>query len=233
MGQRSAAELFSDLYRTLQVDPGAHPTVIKAAYRVLIRMAHPDVGGDVRIAQSLTSAYSVLSDSDNRKRYDRMRSQKFRRQTRDAAVEITKELKARLAPRLEPLGRVALVRGFDLAGRLRGDGDHRIWLKVLRDSDPTKKAAFRTLAEAGRLTRSVWQWGSDLFVALAPRWCSGLADLLQGPLGPWPCLGSAILVLDIQTGLMRYQGRTNELPTYAVVAQAFRDATLTFRKRTT
>jgi hypothetical protein len=234
----SAAGVLPDFYRTLQVDPCAHPLVIKAAYRTLIRTAHPDVGGDVRVAQSLTRAYSILSDRESRSSYDRMRDSRTSlktpaREPRDPVAETVGGLKSRLNPLLAPLGQLSLTRSFDVAGRLRGDGNHRIWVRALRDWDPTRKSAFQTLAEAGRLTRSVWEWGSDLFVALVPRWCSELGDLLEGPLGPWPRLGSAILVLDTQRGQIHYEGRTNELPTYAVVAQAFRDVMLTFRKRTT
>lgn len=226
-----------DFYRTLQVDPTAHPLVIKAAYRTLIRTAHPDVGGDVRAAQSLTRAYSILSDSESRLHYDRIRQHRTSQKTPsrkpgDPFVQIVGGLKTRLTPLLTPLGQLSLARSFDVAGRLRGDGDHRIWLKALRDPDPTRKTAFQTLADAGRLSRSVWEWGSDLFVALVPRWCSELGELLEGPLGPWPRFGSAILVLDTQRGQIHYEGRTNELPTYALVAQAFRDVTLTFRRRT-
>jgi len=219
-----------DLYRTLQVDPAAHPCVIKAAYRALIRVAHPDAGGEVGVAQSLISAYQILQDAESRHRYDLMRLRKPRRQPASAAPDLAGSLKARLAPTLEPLARIALTRGFDLTGRLRGGGDHRIWLKGLRDPDAGKKAAFRALAEAGRFTRSVWEWGSDLFVALVPRWRPHLVDLLYGPLGPWPSLGSAIVVLDSRTGLIHYRGRANELPSYAVVAKAFRDVTLASRQ---
>lgn len=230
MGHSSAAGLAPDLYRTLQVDPGAHPCVIKAAYRALIRMAHPDVGGDVGVAQSLTSAYQILGDLENRHRYDLKRVRKPRPKPGSAVPDIAGSLKARLAPALEPLARITLARGFDLAGRLRGGGDHRIWLKALRDPDPGRKAAFRALAGAGRFTRSVWEWGSDLFVAVVPRWRPHLVDLLHGPLGPWPSLGSAIIVLDSRTGLIHYRGRANELPSYAIVAKAFRDVSLAARQ---
>ena len=231
MGQSSVAEPLPDLYRTLQVDPVAHPGVIKAAYRVLIRMAHPDVGGDVRVAQSLNSAYSILSDPESRTRYDQVRTQNAPRRPRPPAMDVGAALKSRLGRMLEPLGGPPLAAGFDLVARLGSDGDHRIWFKALRDSDPTRTAAFRRLAEVGRLTRPLWQWGSDLFVALVPRWRPELADLVQGPLGPWPRLGSAIVVLDAQTGLIRHRGRTNEVPAYPIVAKAFREVMLACRKR--
>ncbi|MFQ5830864.1 MAG: J domain-containing protein [Candidatus Methylomirabilia bacterium] len=224
-------ECTTDLYRTLQVDPSAHSAVIKAAYRALIRMAHPDVGGDTRAAQSLTQAYSILTDSESRQRYDCIRTRSpvgkghgaLRRPGVTAPAE---RLAALLSPQLQPMEGGKLARCFDLAGRLPGAGDHRMWVKVLRDSDQASATAFRALTEAGRLCRGLWEWGSDLFVALVPRWSAALAELPRGPLGPWPRLGSAIVVLDARTGLIHHQGRTNELPTYSVAARAFREVTL-------
>jgi hypothetical protein len=226
--QSIAIEPLPDLYRTLQVDPSAHPSVIKAAFRTLMRTAHPDAGGDLAQAQSLTRAYSILSDSDYRRLYDetRRRTPPFQ----DPLGEIVRRLGFHLAQRLEPMGNVALARSFDLAGRLKGNPRHRIWLKLLKDSAPNRKVAFRILSEASRLTRARWQWGSDLFIVLVPRWDPKLTDLLAGPRGPWPRLASATLVLDIETGLMHYHGRTNELPAYRTVAQAFHDVMLSIRK---
>lgn len=226
-----AGECTTDLYRTLQVDPSAHPAVIKAAYRALIRMAHPDVGGNTRVTQSLTQAYSILTDSERRLRYDGVRTRApagrgHRPPYQPGVASVAEQLPALLAPRLEPMEGGKLTRCFDLAGRLPGAGDHRIWLKVLRDSDQSSATAFRALTEAGRLCRGLWEWGSDLFVAVIPRWSHALAELPRGPLGPWPSLGSAIIVLDARTGLIHHQGRTNELPAYSAVAQAFREVIL-------
>lgn len=60
-------------YRLLYVQPEAPAEVIKAAFRALMSTlrAHPDLGGDPEIAARLTAAYNVLSDPDERQRYDR------------------------------------------------------------------------------------------------------------------------------------------------------------------
>ncbi|RME81086.1 MAG: J domain-containing protein [Caldilineae bacterium] len=64
-----------DYYRILQVDPGAEPEVIQAAYRRLARKYHPDTGqGDARRMQELNEAYAVLSDPARRRAYDRRRT---------------------------------------------------------------------------------------------------------------------------------------------------------------
>ncbi|MES2880328.1 MAG: J domain-containing protein [Pseudomonadota bacterium] len=62
------------LYDTLEVSPRASPQVIKAAYRALAQRNHPDKksGCDTACEQQvqLNKAYSVLSDPDQRQRYD-------------------------------------------------------------------------------------------------------------------------------------------------------------------
>lgn len=60
-----------DPYRVLQVDPRAHETVIRAAYRALARLYHPD-GGDPdggRMTE-LNHAYDLLRDPSRRRAYD-------------------------------------------------------------------------------------------------------------------------------------------------------------------
>ena len=62
-----------NLYRILQVDPGADPDVVTAAYRTLAARLHPDrdiTGVDeVRMAE-LNRAYAVLRDPEQRRAYD-------------------------------------------------------------------------------------------------------------------------------------------------------------------
>ncbi len=59
------------LYRVLQVDPGASPLVIQAAYRVLARIFHPDLEGDDEEMKRLNHAWSILGDARLRAEYDR------------------------------------------------------------------------------------------------------------------------------------------------------------------
>ena len=62
------------LYEILEVSPNASPAVIKAAYRCLVQMLHPDKHpGDAAAAERLAlvnQAYSVLADPVLRQRYD-------------------------------------------------------------------------------------------------------------------------------------------------------------------
>jgi serine/threonine protein kinase len=63
----------NDYYSLLEVIPDARLEVIKAAYRALININHPDHHGDARKAALLTEAYETLSDPQKRVNYDRLR----------------------------------------------------------------------------------------------------------------------------------------------------------------
>ncbi len=63
------------LYDALEVSPHASACVIKAAYRCLAQANHPDknagsVAASERLAH-INHAYSVLSDPEQRRRYDK------------------------------------------------------------------------------------------------------------------------------------------------------------------
>jgi curved DNA-binding protein len=59
-------------YEILMVDPAAHPTIIRYAYRFLAAMFHPDNGetGDAEKFKVLSEAWRTLSDSSKRAAYD-------------------------------------------------------------------------------------------------------------------------------------------------------------------
>lgn len=62
-----------DLYRVLQVQPGADPEVVDAAYRRLAAKYHPDVNHEPEATErmkQLNAAYAVLSDPSQRAAYD-------------------------------------------------------------------------------------------------------------------------------------------------------------------
>jgi molecular chaperone DnaJ len=64
-----------DLYEVLGVDKSANPTDLKKAYRSLAQKFHPDKNPGDKDAEEkfkeVSNAYSVLSDDDQRARYDR------------------------------------------------------------------------------------------------------------------------------------------------------------------
>src|SRR5687767_821233 len=65
------------LYEVLQVAPRAEPEVIKASYRTLARIYHPDVSADPESAarmREINAAYDVLGDPAKRAVYDAERA---------------------------------------------------------------------------------------------------------------------------------------------------------------
>jgi curved DNA-binding protein len=66
---------FTDYYAILKVERTASLTTIKQAYRQLARQLHPDLNpNDVAAAErfkALNEAYEVLSDTTQRRHYDR------------------------------------------------------------------------------------------------------------------------------------------------------------------
>ncbi len=65
-----------NLYEVLQVSPNADTEIIDAAYRRLARLYHPDVNhapdAEERFKR-INEAYSILSDTNKRRDYDRLR----------------------------------------------------------------------------------------------------------------------------------------------------------------
>jgi curved DNA-binding protein len=70
---------FKDYYKTLDVPPDADEKAIRQAFRQLARKVHPDVNPGNKEAEekfkSINEAYQVLSDVEQRKKYDELRAQ--------------------------------------------------------------------------------------------------------------------------------------------------------------
>jgi curved DNA-binding protein len=70
---------FKDYYGTLGVPPDADKKVIQQAFRQLARKVHPDVNPGNKEAEekfkTINEAYQVLSDAEQRKKYDELRAQ--------------------------------------------------------------------------------------------------------------------------------------------------------------
>ena len=72
-------ENFKNYYRVLRVSPTAEPAEIKAAFRRIARRHHPDVARSERSARrfpDIVEAYGVLSDPEQRRRYDQIYRQR-------------------------------------------------------------------------------------------------------------------------------------------------------------
>jgi curved DNA-binding protein len=70
---------FKDYYNTLGVSSDADEKVIRQAFRQLARKVHPDVNPGNKEAEekfkTINEAYQVLSDPEQRKKYDELRAQ--------------------------------------------------------------------------------------------------------------------------------------------------------------
>lgn len=60
-----------DPYKILEVNTRASQTVIKAAFQALMKIHHPDHGGDSKVAKEINKAYEILSNSDRREEFDK------------------------------------------------------------------------------------------------------------------------------------------------------------------
>jgi len=221
----------TNLYRTLQVDPQAEDVVIRAAYRALMKQHHPDHGGDTTVARALNHAYSTLADPVARAAYNRLmrlhgaRADTTARQrplqgTRSLVEELGEEVFRRFVADFPQ----DLVRVFDFSGVLRGSPRHRLWLKRLARGDAADARAFVKAVEAGRLSRPLWGWGSDLFVAVLPSATPRFRWLLRGPSGPVAKLSYAITVYDLATREVHAVGRCGELPAFRPLMTALEAA---------
>lgn len=73
MGQPEPEEVDNKaLYEALEVAQDASAADIKKAFRRLVRIHHPDKGGDEQKFKEVNAAYEVLSDPEKRKIYDQM-----------------------------------------------------------------------------------------------------------------------------------------------------------------
>lgn len=70
--QTQAPPQKQSFYNLLQVDPQAHPTIIRYAYRFLAAMYHPDnaESGDAEKFKTISEAWRTLSDGTSRQAYD-------------------------------------------------------------------------------------------------------------------------------------------------------------------
>jgi len=50
------------VFRTLHLLPSAPPALVEAAYKVLARLLHPDLGGNTATMQQVNTAYETIRD---------------------------------------------------------------------------------------------------------------------------------------------------------------------------
>lgn len=97
----------TDHYQLLQVRRDASPEVIAAAYRRLMKDAHPDLGGDAERARRLNLAYETLADPSARRVYDASLPGETRARHRPLVPELAYRLGRSLGRRAARLRRAA------------------------------------------------------------------------------------------------------------------------------
>jgi curved DNA-binding protein CbpA len=113
-----AKDRIVDYYKVLQVDPEADREVIAAAYRRLALKYHPDANrsaGAEEMMKLLSEAYAVLSDPQERARYDAVRREFVEERGGAAPVRAGQHTRGELIPKI--LIRVGLVALIVLAMR--------------------------------------------------------------------------------------------------------------------
>ena len=123
-------ELDRDAYEILQVSPKAHADVIRAAYRALAHLYHPDRDGSqksMRRMAELNAAYSELRTEDRRKAYDTARARRHSTTVTSgvASFRVTPESGGERDPEMLDFGR---YQGWTITQLARQDPDYLRWL---------------------------------------------------------------------------------------------------------
>jgi hypothetical protein len=166
-----------DYYRVLQVAADAHPEIIAAAYRALLRALrkHPDLGGGEYEAKLIIEAYGTLSDPERRRAYDQwLRAHSAATvappppKTVPLAERLTAAVRAAL-PEYRFAARAPFARTFDVVLEGPGTFAPRVYVKayslVTRANWPT----IFVLCKALRVARQGTLPSSDLLLVTAGR----------------------------------------------------------------
>lgn len=152
-----------DYYKILQVDPGAHPDVVRAAYRVLARLYHPDMeGGSAEKMIALNNAWAVISDDAMRANYDKSRAALAPRATPSQPSYSTTPARApaAAAPSGTPTMRSTILdfgryQGWSLEQIARHDPDFLEWLSRMPIGRPYRGEIATVLATVRSTAKAV------------------------------------------------------------------------------
>jgi hypothetical protein len=161
-----------DFYRVLQVHPSAHPHVVRAAYRTLLKtlQKHPDVGGGEVEARRIIEAYATLSDPDRRREYDRwLRAHSAPSPAARAAAP--DELMAWIGsvlPEYREASGVLFADRFDRVLQGPGPGGARVFLKTITLLTRARWSYALALRRAAQLARTGFRPADDVVLLLTP-----------------------------------------------------------------
>jgi DnaJ-class molecular chaperone len=119
-----------DAYKVLQVDPQADDVVIRAAYRALAALYHPDrdpSGQATRRMTELNAAFARLRTSEQRRAYDRTRAAAAPPSSADGSTNHGNGA-ARPATRAKDTLDFGRYAGWTISQLAREDPDYLRWL---------------------------------------------------------------------------------------------------------
>lgn len=205
-----------DYYRVLQVDPGAHPEIVAAAYRALLRALgkHPDLGGAEHEAKLIIEAYGTLSDPERRRAYDRWlraHSSATIDPTPPKAIPLSERLTSAVRavlPEYRFASRAPFARTFDVVLEGPGTFAPRVYVKayslVTRANWPT----IFVLCKALRVARQGMTPSSDLLLVTAGRIeeADAFVDAAAQHAAPWAWNRVLIGIHALSPSLMHLPG---------------------------
>jgi len=86
-------------WRILGVNPKTTPEELKAAYRKLAAIHHPDRGGDKDKFAEIQEAYDLLSDPTKRKEYENKSNEKPVTKLKETVHEVVDDFWNTIAPK--------------------------------------------------------------------------------------------------------------------------------------
>ena len=176
-----------DYYRILQVARDAHPEIIAAAYRALLRALkkHPDLGGNEAEAKVIIEAYTTLSHPERRQAYDVWLKAHARPAPAPAAPAAPAAAPPPPRPRLVPdrlmdalrgalpdhrfAARAPFARAFDLVLEGPGMFAPRAYVKAFPVLTRASWPTLFVLCKALRVARQGYVPSTDLLVVIAGR----------------------------------------------------------------
>jgi hypothetical protein len=205
-----------DYYRVLQVDPDAHPEIVAAAYRALLRALgkHPDLGGAEHEAKLIIEAYGTLSDPERRRAYDcwlRAHSSATIDPTPPKVIPLSERLTSAVRavlPDYRFAARAPFARTFDVVLEGPGAFAPRVYVKayslVTRANWPT----IFVLCKALRVARQGMMPSSDLLLVTAGRIeeADAFLDAAAQHTAPWAWNRFLIGIHALSPSLMHLSG---------------------------
>ncbi|MDQ5988019.1 MAG: Chaperone protein DnaJ [Syntrophus sp. SKADARSKE-3] len=185
-------------YAILGIAPGANAEEIKAAYRRLVKEFHPDYySGERDTFQQIQEAYSVLSNRDGRREYEK------------SLVKVKSEpaLKRSSRPEPEPLipktrgndfGDISMVRSFNSFTPSFDEIFDWLWSNFSSIAQP-KSGRFQNLTVEVNLTQEQTVYGGNARIMIPVRsicpTCRGYGGV--GPYDCFRCAGEGAIVGEV------------------------------------